>query len=111
MTANSNRRKEGFAFRIQREMIRSWDLYLLIIPVLLYYVIFCYYPMYGAQISFRDFRASRGILGSEWVGLEHFQRFFCWRLCIKIDRQHDYDQPVLACSRFSASDFSCRYAE
>lgn len=51
MTANLNRRKEGFAFRIQREMIRSWDLYLLIIPVLLYYVIFCYYPMYGAQIS------------------------------------------------------------
>lgn len=48
---------------------------LLLIPVALT-VIYKYLPMYGIQIAFRDFKASRGIWGSEWVGLEWFARFF-----------------------------------
>ena len=55
---------------------RTWQLYLLITPVLIYYIIFHYAPMYGIQIAFRDFMPSRGFVGSEWVGLKHFQRFF-----------------------------------
>lgn len=61
---------------IRTELRHNWDLYLIIIPVVAYFLIFCYYPMYGAQIAFRDYKVSRGITGSEWVGLEHFRRFF-----------------------------------
>lgn len=63
---------------------KNWDLYLLILPVLVYFLVFHYYPMYGVQIAFKDFYANQGILGSPWVGLKHFKRFFnsyyFWRL-------------------------------
>lgn len=63
---------------------RNWDLYLLILPVIVYFAVFHYYPMYGVQIAFRNFIANRGILGSPWVGWRHFERFFnsfyFWRL-------------------------------
>lgn len=55
---------------------RYWQLYLLVLPVVLYFIIFKYWPMYGVQIAFRDFLPSSGFLGSEWVGLKHFQQFF-----------------------------------
>ncbi|MCY9668802.1 ABC transporter permease subunit [Paenibacillus alginolyticus] len=51
-------------------------LYVMLFPVLLYYVIFHYGPMYGAIIAFKDFSPRLGIWGSEWVGFEHFQSFF-----------------------------------
>ncbi|MNI20186.1 putative multiple-sugar transport system permease YteP [compost metagenome] len=51
-------------------------LYIMLLPVLLYYVIFHYAPMYGAMIAFKDFSPRLGIWGSEWVGFEHFQTFF-----------------------------------
>ncbi|MCR8632986.1 ABC transporter permease [Paenibacillus radicis (ex Xue et al. 2023)] len=63
---------------------RNWDLYVLILPVIAYFVIFHYLPMYGVQIAFKDFMAVKGIGGSPWVGLKHFERFFnsyyAWRL-------------------------------
>lgn len=55
---------------------RNWDLYLLIAPVVLYFLIFKYWPMYGVQIAFKDFIATKGITGSPWVGFKHFKRFF-----------------------------------
>lgn len=54
----------------------NWQLYVLLSPALLYFLIFKYYPMYGVQIAFKDFRAVDGILGSKWVGFKHFQNFF-----------------------------------
>jgi putative aldouronate transport system permease protein len=51
-------------------------LYVMLLPVLLYYVIFHYGPMYGAIIAFKDFSPRLGIWGSDWVGFEHFQAFF-----------------------------------
>lgn len=62
--------------RISLHMRRYWQLYLLILPAVLFSLIFCYQPMYGAQIAFRNFKIKKGILGSEWVGLKHFIRFF-----------------------------------
>jgi putative aldouronate transport system permease protein len=50
--------------------------YLMALPVLAFYVIFHYLPMYGAIIAFKDFTPRRGIMGSEWVGFEHFISFF-----------------------------------
>lgn len=56
---------------------------LLIIPVA-YILLFAYYPMYGAQIAFRDYNIVKGIVGSPWVGLKHFRNFvnnyLFWRL-------------------------------
>ncbi|MDO4291919.1 MAG: ABC transporter permease subunit [Eubacteriales bacterium] len=53
----------------------NWELYLFMLPALLYILLYCYYPMYGVQIAFKNFRASAGIQGSEWVGMEHFVKF------------------------------------
>ncbi|MDQ8737213.1 ABC transporter permease subunit [Paenibacillus sp. LHD-38] len=55
---------------------QNYELYLFLLPAVLIYLIFKYFPMYGVQIAFKDFRASKGIWGSEWVGFEHFIRFF-----------------------------------
>ncbi|WP_312894608.1 ABC transporter permease [Paenibacillus eucommiae] len=63
---------------------KNWDLYLLISPVVVYFIVFHYLPMYGVQIAFKDFIASKGFWDSPWVGFKHFQRFFdsyyFWRL-------------------------------
>lgn len=56
--------------------VKNADLYVFLLPTVLYFVIFHYAPLYGVQIAFKDFIATRGIWNSPWVGLEHFQRFF-----------------------------------
>lgn len=61
---------------ITRELKQNYQLYILVLPTLLYFLIFCYVPMYGAQIAFKEFVPHQGILGSKWVGLEQFERFF-----------------------------------
>jgi putative aldouronate transport system permease protein len=55
---------------------QNYELYLFLLPVVILYLVFRYYPMYGVQIAFKNFRASQGIWGSEWVGFDHFIRFF-----------------------------------
>ena len=65
-----------FKRRFKKALYRDWQYYLLALPAVVYIAIFSYGPMYGIQIAFRDFLASRGIWGSEWVGLKHFERFF-----------------------------------
>lgn len=55
---------------------QNWELYLFLLPTLIYFIVFHYIPMYGVQIAFRDYSPVEGITGSEWVGLEHFLRFF-----------------------------------
>lgn len=61
-----------------------WQLYLmLLIPVALT-IIYKYIPMYGIQIAFRDYKASRGMFGSEWVGLKWFERFFSSPNCFRM---------------------------
>lgn len=61
---------------LSKRIKANWQLYaLLLIPVVLTFI-YKYIPMYGIQIAFRDYKASRGYLGSEWVGLDWFERFF-----------------------------------
>lgn len=55
---------------------KHWELYLLVLPPLLYLLIFKYIPMVGVQIAFKDFSVVKGIWGSPWVGLKHFEAFF-----------------------------------
>lgn len=61
---------------IKNDLVKYAGLYLMVLPVVLYYVIFAYKPMYGMIIAFKEFRPLLGIMGSEWVGLQHFKDFF-----------------------------------
>lgn len=70
------KQKKPLAFRLKKELTKNWILYLMILPVAVYYIIFAYVPMYGIQIAFKDFIPRRGFFGSEWIGFEHFERFF-----------------------------------
>ncbi|WP_242214849.1 sugar ABC transporter permease [Bacillus cereus group sp. BfR-BA-01383] len=69
---------------LQKSFRKNWELYLLISPVIAYFIVFHYIPMYGVQIAFKDFIATLGIWDSPWVGMKHFERFFnsyyFWRL-------------------------------
>ncbi|CAG7614458.1 putative multiple-sugar transport system permease YteP [Paenibacillus allorhizosphaerae] len=69
---------------IGRDLRRNKLLYLMVLPVIVYYVIFDYGPMYGLQIAFKDYSPGSGIWGSPWVGFEHFIQFFdsyyFWRI-------------------------------
>ncbi|WP_019912703.1 ABC transporter permease [Paenibacillus sp. HW567] len=62
--------------KLGKDLLRNKWLYLMILPVIIYYVMFQYVPMYGAIIAFKQYIPSKGILGSDWVGLKHFEEFF-----------------------------------
>ncbi len=72
--------QQGVIRRRWRGLVRNVRqhplLYLMALPGVLYFVIFHYWPMYNAQIAFKDFRILDGISGSPWVGLEHFLSVF-----------------------------------
>lgn len=70
------RGKPSFWSRVKKDFSLNKGLYLLVIPVIVYYLIFHYGPMYGASIAFKDFKPALGITGSPWVGLKHFKDFF-----------------------------------
>lgn len=60
-----------------KSIIRNnWQLYVLVLPAIIYFFVFNYLPLYGIQIAFKDYKAVDGITGSAWVGLKHFKNFF-----------------------------------
>ncbi|NOV01211.1 ABC transporter permease [Paenibacillus planticolens] len=80
-------RKDGqatFQVRFKRDFLLNKYLYLMMVPVLVYYIVFHYAPMYGALIAFKEYTPNKGILGSSWVGFQHFNDFFSsyyfWRI-------------------------------
>ena len=68
--------KNAFSQRLKRDFTRNYELYLLAIPVVLYYLYFCYKPMLGVYMAFTDYTAKGGVFGSPFVGLKHFREFF-----------------------------------
>lgn len=68
--------KPKFSHRLLKDFHSNKLLYIMLIPVVLYYIIFCYWPMYGVTIAFKEFKPALGILGSPFVGLEKFRVFF-----------------------------------
>lgn len=69
---------------LKKRITSCWQLYaMLLIPVVIT-IIYKYVPMYGIQIAFRDYKASRGMWGSEWVGLKWFERFFSSPNCVRM---------------------------
>lgn len=68
--------KVTFRQRVVKDFFKNKYLYIMVLPVVLYYLILHYMPMYGAIIAFKQFNIARGVWESPWVGLKHFQDFF-----------------------------------
>lgn len=70
--------------RLLRDIRFNPSAYILVGIVMAYYIVFHYLPMYGVIIAFKDFSPGLGIMGSDWVGLQHFKQFFssdyAWRV-------------------------------
>ena len=83
-TAEKKFAKEKKRHKIWQGICRDRILYLMLIPFVLYYILFLYMPIFGLQIAFKDYSPLKGILDSPWVGWKHFINFFtgpyAWRV-------------------------------
>ena len=61
---------------LKKELKKYLPFYLFLLPALILVILFCYMPMEGLAIAFKDYKMARGIEGSDWVGLKHFQALF-----------------------------------
>ncbi len=68
--------KKTFGQRLKRDFRENWVVYLLLLPVIVWYIVFCYLPMFGIVMAFENFKFAKGILGSAWVGFKNFEKFF-----------------------------------
>lgn len=69
-------RGDGTLARLWDHMKREWQLYAMLLPTIIWFLVFLYKPMYGLQIAFKDYSIFRGVAGSPWVGWEHFETLF-----------------------------------
>ena len=72
----NDQRKTKKKSGVWKNVRRHYQLYLFLVPSIVYVFIFCYVPLYGIQIAFRDYKATKGVMGSAWVGLKYFKQFF-----------------------------------
>ena len=61
------RRMDSFGSRLARDLVKNYGLYLLLVPAILFYTLFCYKPLYGAIIAFKRYVPTKGIIASPWV--------------------------------------------
>lgn len=76
---NTSRPKRTLGDKLARfvDHVKSeWQLYLMLLPTIVWFIVFLYKPMYGLQIAFKDYSIFRGVAASPWVGLEHFETLF-----------------------------------
>jgi len=71
-----NGKNQSLGTRIIKDLRKNKHVYLMAIPCILYFVIYHYWPMYGAVIAFKEFSPKLGILGSPWAGFKYFRDFF-----------------------------------
>jgi len=79
INVNNNRiilHKTSFLKTLKKDLHINKYVYLILLPVVLYYIIFHYGPMYGAIIAFKDYTPVKGVFNSPWIGFEHFIDFF-----------------------------------
>lgn len=62
--------------KVKRYFRKNWQLWIMLLPAMLYILIFCYVPMYGIQLAFRDYDFTKGITGGAWAGLKYFKQYF-----------------------------------
>lgn len=76
----------SFGNRLKKDIRSHYGVYILMLPVVIYYIIFYYKPMYGALIAFKDYDPLLGVMKSPWVGFEYFKRFFTSPDCYRVIR-------------------------
>ena len=76
LSIESPKKKAGLGKRFVDEIRRNYILYLLAIPIIVYFVIFAYLPMFGLLIAFKNYVPSLGILESEWADMHGFAHFY-----------------------------------
>lgn len=76
LKTTSGKKTNSYWNLVKKDFTLNKSLYILLIPVLVYYIVFCYVPMYGALIAFKEFSPRLGTWGSPWVGFKHFVDFF-----------------------------------
>lgn len=76
--AAARKRHTVRGFIVNRRINRNWQLYLMLIPVIAYFAVFCYAPMYGITLAFKDYKVLKGIMGSPWANpwYKYFLQFF-----------------------------------
>lgn len=79
-------KKESFGKKVIRDFQKNKQKYLIILPVLIFFALFHYKPMYGLIIAFKRFKPNLGIWNSPWIGLQNFERFFNDIYCFRIIR-------------------------
>lgn len=62
--------------RIVDHLKREWQIYVMLAPTIIWFIVFLYKPMYGLQIAFKDYSIFRGVANSPWIGFEHFETLF-----------------------------------
>lgn len=75
-TSASSRRRTPLGRRIRHDLARHKWKYILMIPIIVYFILFAYKPMYGLIIAFKNYKPALGFSGSKWVGLKYFKKFF-----------------------------------
>lgn len=71
-------RKSEYFSQLKKDLKKHKWLYIMLIIPIIFVLIWNYWPMYGVMIAFKDYSPAFGILGSPWVGLKHFERFFAF---------------------------------
>ncbi len=74
--ADKNLPTDGRFTRLFDHFKREWQIYAMLLPTIVWFIVFLYKPMYGLQIAFKDYSIFRGVAGSPWIGIEHFQTLF-----------------------------------
>lgn len=67
---------QSYWTRLRKDFQVNKMLYLMFLPIFVYFILFCYKPMYGVLMAFFDYKPARGYLGSDWVGLQNFIDYF-----------------------------------
>lgn len=81
-----NGQKAPLGVRFARSFRKYWPYYVMLIPAVLYFIIFCYGPMYGVQIAFKDFKIKKGFGGSPWADpwfkyfVQFFESYYAWNI-------------------------------
>lgn len=73
---NKMKNKKTLSLRFRKYMNKNWQLWIMLLPAIAYIFIFCYVPIYGVQIAFREYDFSRGFTGGDWVGFKYFKQYF-----------------------------------
>lgn len=70
------RRRAPLHRRVAYHMRQYWQLWVLVLPAIVFVAVFAYVPMYGVQLAFREYDITKGLTGGKWVGFSYFERFF-----------------------------------